>query len=186
MSPNRRRGRRLPSAALLLTGGLLTACGPPIVHEQPNLRPPPVDASADLTPACDEGLCGYLDGSGRLAIPRRFRLAKPFYEGRASVLIAGRGWGVIDPAGQFVAPPGYASIGPFSEGLAAAQPSARDLYHWAYIDPSGATAIDLKFHVQAAWPFHGGRAWITIPYWFVSRDEVIDRTGKVIGAAPVR
>jgi hypothetical protein len=170
----------------LLTSGLLAACGPPIVRERPNLQPSPIDASLGLTAACRDGLCGYVDQGGRLVIPRRFRLARPFYERRASVLIAGVGWAVIDPTGHFVAPPGYAAIGPFSEGLAAAQSGAGDLYHWVYLDRSGARAIDLKFHVQSAWPFHGGRAWITTPYWFSGREEVIDRSGKVIGLAPVR
>jgi hypothetical protein len=39
--------------------------------------------------------------------------------------------GVIDPQGNKVVNPTFAWIGSFSEGLAAAQPSEKNLYHWA-------------------------------------------------------
>jgi hypothetical protein len=68
--------------------------------------------------------------------------------------------GVIDPQGNNV----VNWIGSFSEGLAAAQPSEKNLYHWAYIDRKGKFAIDLAFNVNRASPFHDGTAWLSVPF----------------------
>lgn len=108
----------------------------------------------------------------------------PFYEGLASVYVDGLGWGVIDQTGRFIVNPRFASIGPFSEGLAAAQPSEKYLYKWVYIDRTGRTAISLDADVEFAFPFHNGEAWITVPYFFASRTEEIDRQGRVIRVSP--
>jgi len=109
----------------------------------------------------------------------------PFYEGLASVYVDGVGWGVIDKTGAYVIAPRLAGIGPFSDGLAAAQLSEHDLYRWAYIDHRGKEVISLPFDVEFAWPFHAGNAWIRVPYLFSSRTEEIDRRGRVIAVSPV-
>ena len=175
------------AAAFVAAFVLQAACGPTATSEAPNIAPPPQDASVGLSPGgCQASRCGYVDAAGTLVIPSRFKRAMPFYEGLASVYVDGAGWGVIDPSGRFVVDPSFASIGPFSEGLAAAQPSQKYLYRWVYIDRSGRTAISLAGHVEFAFPFHSGLAWITVPYLFASRSEEIDRQGRVVKVGGIR
>jgi hypothetical protein len=94
--------------------------------------------------------------------------------------------GVIDPQGNNVVNPTFAWIGSFSEGLAAAQPSEKNLYHWAYIDRKGKFAIDLAFNVNRASPFHDGTAWLSVPFLFAEQSKQIDRSGTVIKTLPAR
>jgi hypothetical protein len=169
------------SATLLLA----VSCARDSSGATPNIAPPAVDASVDLRASCRQSLCGYVDSRGGLVIPRLFKRAMPFYEGLASVYLDKVGWGVIDRSGSYVVKPTFASIGPFSEGLAAAQPDEKDLYRWIYIDRAGKTVIELPFQVQFAFPFHAGKAWISVPYWFAQRSEAIDRTGRVIERSAV-
>jgi hypothetical protein len=166
--------------------GLVASCARDPADDAPNIAPPAVDASVGLTASCRQSLCGYADDRGSLVIPRVFRRAMPFYEGLASVYVDKVGWGVIDRSGAYVVRPTFASIGPFSEGLGAAQSDAKRLLHWTYIDRTGRRVIDLPFEVQFAFPFHGGKAWISVPYWFAQRSEAIDRTGRVIQKLPVQ
>ena len=181
-----RRSPTIPALAAVAVSALGAACGPATTREAPNIAPPTEDKTVGLTASCEQQRCGYVDTTGALIIPRRFKRAMPFYEGLASVLVEGAGWGVIDRTGRLVVGPNYASIGPFSEGVAAAQPSAKYLYRWVYIDHAGRAAISLAGHVEFAFPFHGGKAWITVPYLFASRAEEIDRRGQVIRVAPAR
>jgi hypothetical protein len=178
--------RALLSPVLMACGGGgLVDCGPAAGREVPNIAAPPQDSAVGLAPGgCVKMRCGYVDGAGKLAIPPRFKRTLPFYEGLASVYVDGVGWGAIDRTGAFAVAPRFASIGPFSEGLAAAQPDQRRLYTWVYIDRHGRAVIALPFDVEAAFPFHAGKAWIRVPYLFASRLEQIDRNGRVIAAAP--
>jgi hypothetical protein len=52
-----------------------------------------------------------------MAIEPLYDDAWHFYEGRASVQLAGL-WGMIDKTDCFIVPPRYASIGPLHNGLA--------------------------------------------------------------------
>lgn len=179
---------RLPAKlARLLAGLLLAVClwlpgcaQVTIGSDLMDLSDPPPDATVRLTVRCVEGKCGYVDQNGNFAIPPAFKIAKPFYEGLASVYIEKQGWGAIDPAGIFVIPPKFAWIGPFSEGLAGAELDPKNLWSWAYIDHSGATVIPLKYDVERASPFHGGRAWVRCPFLFSTMSKEIDRNGRVI------
>lgn len=144
------------------------------------VREPRPDSTVGLTPKCEQHLCGYIDGKGDFKISRIYKRAMPFYEGLASVYKAGKGWGAIDLQGNYIVKPSFAWIGPFSEGLAAAWVRGRYLYHWAYIDRSGTIAIDFKFKVARAFPFHDGTAWLSCPYLFAEQKKQIDRTGKIL------
>lgn len=169
------------NAALLCGMSLcLVAC----IHTEraaaPDVSDPPVDTSVGLTPRCRRGgPCGYVNAAGDFVIGPQWKWVKPFYEGRASVDEQNVGWGVIDSDGKYVVSPSFAVIGPFSEGLAAACPSDKNYYKWVYLDRSGKVAIELDYNVQRAYPFHGGRGWVTCPFWFSSMSKQIDRTGRV-------
>jgi hypothetical protein len=55
-------------------------------------------------------LCGFIDRSGELVVPYKFEVCNDFYEDRASVFVAGQGWGIIDLEGRFVVPPQLTTI----------------------------------------------------------------------------
>jgi hypothetical protein len=108
-------------------------------------------------------LCGYLDKSGALAIPLRFKEALPFREGLAPVQNAADGlWGFIDKTGAQVIPFAYDLALPFSEGLAYVQLGGRA----GYIDKENniVVPIDLAADLlQPKWAnpdpsFYNGRA----------------------------
>ena len=151
-----------------------------IDREIPDISDPQPDASVGLTPRCIERYrCGYVNQENQFVIPPVYRVV-PFYEGLAAVYKEGSGWAVIDPDGKYRVQPTFANIGAFSEGLAAACPTDKNLYRWAYIDRSGRTAIELKYKVEQAFPFHTGRAWVRCPFWFSSQMKEIDRAGVVL------
>jgi hypothetical protein len=62
---------------------------------------------------------GYINTSGKLAIPAQFQKAVNFRDGLAAVSINGR-WGFIDPIGKLVIPVKYERIYDFFEGISAA------------------------------------------------------------------
>jgi hypothetical protein len=73
--------------------------------------------NATLKPAQQGGKWGYVDPSGKFAIPPQFESANSFSEGIAQVELNKRvGW--IDTDGHFVIQPKYFSAGPFKEGFA--------------------------------------------------------------------
>lgn len=168
------------AAAMLDACLCLSGCGVAMTSEIPDLADPPPDAAVRLTVRCAGGKCGYADENGELAIPLTYKVAKPFYEGLASVYVEDVGWGAIDPAGKFVIPPRFVWIGPFSEGLAGAQLEEKNLWVWAYIDHTGHTAIALPYKVERASPFHGGVAWVRCPFLFSTMSKEIDRSGRVV------
>ncbi|HSP05744.1 MAG TPA: WG repeat-containing protein, partial [Acidobacteriota bacterium] len=60
---------------------------------------------------------GFIDKTGKFAIPPRYENADMFAEGLASVQYKGK-WGFVDPKGNLVIPAKYDSVKRFSEGLA--------------------------------------------------------------------
>jgi hypothetical protein len=120
-----------------------------------------------------------VNSQGELVIPRAYKVAKPFYEGLASVYVENVGWGLIDAKGNYVVAPTFAFIGPFSEGLAAACPDEKNLFRWVYIDRTGKAVIELNYNVNRAFPFHDGKAWVNCPFLFSSASKQIDRSGRL-------
>jgi len=85
--------------------------------------------------------------------------------------------GYIDETGSIAIPPQFAAATAFSEGLAAVQPKANDL--WGYIDDSGELVLDAQF--ADASPFSEGMAAVQ-----PERDGpwgYIDITGEVVISA---
>jgi len=172
---------KLIAAMMLATCLCLFGCAGVVMQSEiPDISDPPPDAAVQLTVRCAGGKCGYVDENGEFAIPLTYKVAKPFYEGLASVYVEDVGWGAIDPVGKLVIPPRFAWIGPFSEGLAGAELNVKNLWEWAYIDHTGKTMIPLAYNVERASPFHAGKAWVRCPFLFSSMSKEIDRSGRVL------
>ena len=109
-------------------------------------------------------MVGYIDRSGRLAIPAQFQSDCPFSEGRARVEKKRRKslfrveseWGYIDSGGAYVVTPRFRFARDFSEGLAAVQVERDGRELWGYVDRDGGWAIEPRF--VAAEDFSEGRA----------------------------
>lgn len=109
-------------------------------------------------------MVGYIDRSGRLAIPAQFQSDCPFSEGRARVERKRRKslfrveseWGYIDSDGAYVVTPRFRFARDFSEGLAAVQVERDGREIWGYVDRDGRWAIEPGF--VAAEDFSEGRA----------------------------
>lgn len=84
---------------------------------------------------------GYVDAEGAEVIPAVYASATPFSEGLAAVR-RGALLGYIDVGGDFRIEPRFEYALPFSGGLAGVRLDDGD---WAFIDPSGEVAFDLRF-----------------------------------------
>ena len=82
---------------------------------------------------------GFVDRTGRIAIPPQFEQARPFSQGLAAVQTVQGKWGYIDKQGTFVIAPQFGEAMSFSEGLAAVQK-----HKWGYIDQTGRMVVDTK------------------------------------------
>lgn len=75
--------------------------------------------SGELFPVCEKGKCGYIDGTGQIAIPLRFNSAYDFSEGLARVVVGDK-FGFIEKSGKIVIHPQFGLAFDFTEGLAPA------------------------------------------------------------------
>jgi hypothetical protein len=106
----------------------------------------------------EKRLYGYMERSGKIAIPPRFAEARAFHEGLAAVLPkktmfygAGDPWGYIDKSGNFVLEPRFNEAHPFHNGVA-------------------------RVHVGGYQP----RCCDITPPWRGGEWELVDRLGKVL------
>lgn len=114
---------------------------------------------------CNEGLCpvsangkwGYVDLSGKVAIPPQFDSAAPFVRGLALVGI-GNLFGFIDTTGRYVINPQFSYAGDFSDGLALAQEGGS----WGFVDRAGHWAIAPRFADADPDGFSDGLAAVSI------------------------
>lgn len=130
----------------------------------------------NLGPATIPGDEGYIDKTGKLAIPLQFERAKDFSEGLAAVKSNGK-WGYIDTAGRIAIPPQFQFTGDFSEGLACvglgSQHGPPD-WRYGYIDKAGqfvfpAELENIRF-------FHEGLAAVKLN----GKWGYIDKTGQLV------
>lgn len=137
---------------------------------------------------------GYIDATGRLAIPPRFERASDFHDGLAWVeesmwLDGPRGF--IDKTGRIVIPFREQSDVPrFSEGLAAVGfgAEAQTPGGYGFIDKTGRTVIDPRF--TYAGDFSEGLAWVHVGdnranlingvNFLDEKGGFIDKTGKFV------
>ncbi len=111
---------------------------------------------------------GYIDQTGRFAIPPQFDKAEEFFEGRAFVQ-RGTQSGYIDTTGKFLEGQRSAT-GDYSDGLATLRSGGKV----GFIDRSGKVVIEARF--DAARGFAEGRAAVCLEgLW-----GFIDRTGTVV------
>ena len=120
--------RALLAIVILALAAILTTC---------NLRP----ISRSLT------WYGYMDTTGQIVIPMKFKNATHFSEGLAAVEVDGK-WGYIDRKGQIVIPPQFHKAREFKQGRAKVEVEPD---RWCYIDRTGKAAfnIDLKWSIYA-------------------------------------
>lgn len=130
--------------------------------------------SGGLAPMQVRGGWGFVDRSGRWAVPPRFSDARPHCGGRAAVLLDGR-WGFIDAKGGMAVAPRYSTVGDFQESLASAceGPEGPDR-RCGYIGPGGETAIALKY--RSAFGFVRGIALVEDEREY----KYIDKKGRVV------
>jgi len=102
--------------------------------------------SEGLAPFSPDGLTyGYVDTSGRVVIPARFRVAGEFRDGMA--VVEETRWGVIDKSGRYLLKPEYLAVTPAGYGLF----WVRLGNAWRLIDTTGKFIGDHYVHV---YPFN--------------------------------
>jgi hypothetical protein len=92
------------------------------------------EPGAAVAPIVRDGMVGFIDAAGSVAIEPRFDLVTSqtvFSEGVAAAAVGGS-WGYVDRTGRLVIEPRFAEAQPFSEGLAFASGS-----EIGYIDRAG-------------------------------------------------
>lgn len=136
------------------------------------------EGTPDLHPfksATRSGLrAGYIDHLGNIIIPAQYEDATPFFEGRATVKIAGR-WGSIDSTGKVVVPPKYDRSLRFDEGLAPVRLVIDKCNFFKYIDRNGKTVIPTQPGSVVGY-FSGGLASVQL----ARNTGYVDRTGKLV------
>lgn len=149
----------------------------PLTEEDPRLDRYPFSEGLNVAHRA-RNECGYVDRTGRVAIPLRFHFfCLPFAEHRAAVLLT-RGeedagaWGFVDPAGELVIPAQFEEVGHFDGGLAPARIGGR----WGFIRPDGSWAIAPRF--DGAGSFAHGLAPVAVG----GRWRYVDREGAEVWA----
>ncbi len=133
------------------------------------------DASQIATPF------SYINLDGEIAFDGNFRLAVPFSDGLAAVLVEDQ-WGFIDTSGKFVIEPRYSGtyIGSFSDGLVNVVDKFT-VYHtpktWVYVDAQGNQILG---PYQDASSFTNGAAAVTLITDDVYKTGYIDTKGEFI------
>ncbi len=129
-----------------------------------------------LARCCDDGLWGYRDLSGAVAIAPQFADARAFHHGLAAVQVGTR-WRYIDAQGAFAFDADFLVAGDFSEvGLAIARARLSDKY--GFIDREGNWVIAPQFQHALGFSRQG-----VAPASLDGRKMgLIDRTGKWIVA----
>ncbi|MBL1175831.1 WG repeat-containing protein [Pantanalinema sp. GBBB05] len=102
-------------------------------------------------PSSKRTVMGFLDRSGRIAIPLKYDYVSGFEHCLAPIQLDGK-WGVIDVKGKIVIAPQYDDKFRFSEGLAAVQVGQK----YGFIDRTGKMRIQPRF--AYAFDFRDGLA----------------------------
>src|SRR5829696_5439716 len=125
---------------------------------------PSAAQTTHLFPVAKNGKAGFIDQTGRIAIPLRFDDVRPFHEGLAGVRVRDD-WGYIDTSGKFVIKPQFFEISPFSENLASVgvwfskkKVVDQQVGFYSYIDRTGKLITNERFGV--AFDFSDGLAQV--------------------------
>jgi hypothetical protein len=148
---------------------------------------PPSQSPKTLFPVEQDHKWGFIDRTGKIAIPLQFDSANNFHEGLALVTANGKKL-FIDASGEVVIKPEFDIVDDFSEGHAAVNIGQTRIPNlglisnpgkWGYIDKTGKLIIPLKFtHAE---DFSEGLAAVRDG----DRGGFIDHTGKFVFEVPL-
>jgi hypothetical protein len=116
---------------------------------------------------------GYIDRSGKMAIPATYAAAADFSEGLAAVEVGDK-WGFIDTTGKVALPAKWDDAYGFSDGLAAVKVGEK----YGFIDKHGAMVLPAKY--PSASSFSEGLASVALPEKEGGGWVFIDHSGKVV------
>ncbi len=133
-----------------------------VLFAQDNYRP--------LFRIYENGLYGFIDSTGQVIIPPKYKAAGEFSEGLAPVRENGY-YGYIDESGKYVFPPIYDFCEPFKEGLGKVFLNGKV----NFIDKAGVNLVD--FIYNDATDFENGISIVNQSYRI---NGAINRTGKLI------
>ena len=117
----------------------------------PTPAPSKVSTAGRLFPYLENGIWGYKNTAGEIAITASYSAAEEFVDEVAFAAQNGI-YGLIDRNGIWLVEPVWSSFLPFSEGRAAVCSGEK----WGFIDKTGALIIDYKFREVGS--FSCGRA----------------------------
>ncbi|NOS84477.1 MAG: WG repeat-containing protein [Ignavibacteria bacterium] len=118
----------------------------------------------------ENGLYGYIDSTGTIVIPPKYKGAGEFSEGLAPVRENGY-YGYIDETGKYISPPVYDFCEPFKNGLGKIYLNGKV----NFIDKAGIQLIDFIFNDAS--DFENGIAIVSMTY---RKQGAINRTGKLL------
>jgi hypothetical protein len=114
---------------------------------------------------------GFIDQTGKVVIPLKFRIAHDFTEGLAAASIDGKHFGYIDTSGSWVIKPTFQDAWPFSDGLGRVITAGKV----GYVDKTGAWVIEPRD--WASWGFSDGLAVVASAVNGKEMTGYIDKTG---------
>ena len=119
----------------------------------PTPEPAPVSTAGRLFAFQENGLWGYKNAAGEVAILPQFSSAEDFGAEDDLAFAAQDGlYGLINRSGQWVAQPAWSAFLPFSEGRAAVESGEK----WGFVNARGELALPRVWEV--AFSFDGGIA----------------------------
>lgn len=119
---------------------------------------------------------GYLDASGREAIPAQYLEVDDFQGGKAVVKVKDKEFHLIGLDGKRLGTYPYEFVGPLSEGLMAFQQEAGGRY--GYLNEQGKVVIPLQF--TGAQPFQEGRAVVNTAEDYGNKYGLINPSGAFV------
>lgn len=106
-----------------------------------------LDFSSNMAAFKKNGLWGYLDLNGKIAIIPKFIDAHYFSEGLASAQDEqSKLWGYINTSGEWAIKPMFGKAVSFSDGLAAIKSDKGNM--WGFVDKSGKLVIPCKYRSE--------------------------------------
>ena len=150
------------------------------------------DFHEGLAPSCVDRMCGYIDRTGEVVIPRQFKqndspisgAVHRFSEGLAAVLVNEK-WGYIDKKGRTIVQPQFETAEAYHEGLAAVERDGK----YGFIGKTGKFVIKPQFDLATR--FSEGLARVNVgwnrkamneqdPGWNKGKWGFINQKGKFV------
>ncbi len=135
-------------------------------------------------PVVDEnGMYGYADSEGNIAIPLEYADVSNFSEGYAAVIFPEGDWGYIDVNGNTLAR-GFTRAYAFCNGYGEVWTSGTNRYDsvTAWIDTTGAF---VPFMDERYWPITQDRMWMDVKAGSTEPNHLVDGEGNILSAGVV-